>query len=59
MKKVLLSIMAMGTAAFLVRCTIGPLAGGGTESTNGLIIGTLVDGNGAPAMHTRVILVAA
>jgi len=58
MKKVLLLVMVCAVAGFIGRCSVAPLAGGGTESTNGKIIGTLKEDDGKPATHTKVMLVA-
>jgi hypothetical protein len=58
MKKTLLSILSFGVAVFMARCSLDHLAGGGTESTNGRIIGTLVEDDGRPAGQTRVMLIA-
>ena len=50
--------MVCAVAGFICRCTVTPLAGGGTESTNGKIIGTLREDDGKPATHTKVMLIA-
>lgn len=50
--KIVLFIIVIGVFSL---CT-SPVAGGGTESTNGYVTGLLVDENGAPANNTRVML---
>ena len=43
MKKILLLTLILGTSAFWANCSLDRLAGGGTESTNGCVIGTLME----------------
>ena len=56
MKKVLLLLFAMGTATMITHCSY--LTGGGTESTNGYVVGMVVEDDGSPAEQTKVMLVA-
>jgi len=57
MNKALLCVIIFGVAYFMAGCSVSRLAGGGTESTNGRVVGMLVDTEGKPATRTRVMLI--
>ena len=58
MKTILPLALVLGLSVFTLRCSITPLAGGGTESTNGRIIGRLITADGVAAKRAKVMLVA-